>query len=112
MIKYASIVFMQGEEYDQAVDHIRNSIVMRTGCDPDMVWSGTREWCDALCEYLKQWDYGEPASDEVFDDGVTADEIRASAWDSSFYDYDKYVIEYDTRIGYCGLRRAYEPESE
>ena len=75
---FQRIVFMQGEDAQEALDILDND--------------GT----DAAIEYLAQWDM-EP--------GEIEDESAAGTDDDVYQSDDGYILTYNTRLGYIGLER-------
>lgn len=78
MPKYQRIVFMQGEEADEAL-----AILDEHGED-------------AAVEHLSQWDYGDGGG-EIMDEPASGDS------DDVHETEDGYRLSYNTRLGYIGL---------
>lgn len=76
MARYQRIVFLQGEEADEALAILDND--------------GT----EAAIDYLAQWDYG--------DAGETFDE-PANGSDDDVFEDEHYRMSWNSRIGYIGL---------
>jgi hypothetical protein len=81
MRKYQRIVFMQGEEADEALKIL------------------DEQGEDAAVEHLAQWDYGEG---EVMDEPSSGDSDDVHETD------DGYRLSYNTRLGYIGLESILE----
>lgn len=75
-IKYQSIVFLQGDNANEAMDILDN------------------QGREALLEYLKQWDHGE--RDDLRDDIGNGSSDRVIK-------FDEYYLTYNTGLNYCGL---------
>ena len=112
MVKYGCVVSAQGDDYSEA-EAVADRATFKEG---DVFWPGLyrgcKEWVDALYEHLLQWDMGEATSDEVFDDGVTLDEIKGWQGDCAIKGRGAdYVVTWDTRFGIVSLYRKYRVEA-
>lgn len=76
MAKYQRIVFLQGEEADEALAILDND--------------GT----EAAMDYLAQWDYGDAG--EEFDE-------PSSGSDDDVYEDEHHRMSWNSRLGYIGL---------
>lgn len=76
---YTRIVFMQGEEADEALDILRE------------------DGEDAAIDYLAEWDYGDAGEDFDEPSSGTDDDVHETD--------DGYRLSYNTRLGYIGLER-------
>lgn len=81
MPEYADIVFMQGDDADEAIAYAEDS----------------EDFGSALMGYLSQWDYG--------DVGEVRNELPHGARDD-VYEADDYVVSWNRGRGYCGLVRV------
>lgn len=76
MVRYQRIVFLQGEEADEALAILDND--------------GT----EAAMDYLAQWDCGDAG--EEFDEPASGDS-------DDVYEDDHHRLSWNSRIGYIGL---------
>lgn len=79
-MRYAHIIFLQGDDYDQA----------------DQFAEAQDEWCAGMVEYLSQWENGEEEITGSIGNGTS---------DSVEYVGD-FVLTWNTRMGYAGLARS------
>lgn len=86
--EYSSVVFLQGDDYDQA----RAEIDAAAGTD----WTNTLEWTDAALAYCMQWEYGDVG--EVYDTDPHGSEDEV-------FSFPGYTLAVNTRMGYIGLTR-------
>jgi len=80
-MKYANIVFIQGSDETE---------------EPEQIFRN--EGIDALCKYLKQWDYGAESENDVF---------TCEPWGTidTVYTFGNYVVFINMSIPYFGLAR-------
>lgn len=81
MREYTDIVFMQGDDADEAMAYAENA----------------DHFGAALIEYLSQWDYG--------DIGEVRNVLPHGSRDDS-YEADDYIVSWNRGMGNCGLVRA------
>jgi hypothetical protein len=93
MTRYAHIVFMQGDDYDEW------EAIMYPDREPGYL--PLPRGHDAAVEYLAQWDNGDEA--EVWD----TDTDNGKPWGTADYTYEQgeYVMSWNPPLGYVGLVR-------
>lgn len=91
--RYQSIVFIQGDDANEPIDLLYN-------------WQGDKHHCHylgvtqesvaAALEYMRQWDYGEPAEETDTPSGGSSDDTWAEG---------EYILTAHLGLGYIGLER-------
>ncbi|WP_203579168.1 hypothetical protein [Microbacterium hibisci] len=93
--RWMSIVFLQGEEADTALDMI------------------DRNGPEAAIHHLSQWDYGDQTRDAALVNGYVYDEIPQSPTDRVIRgDGSGYALTYNRHFGYVALLRHFDPVLE
>lgn len=75
---YGDVIFIQGEEADEAIDILQN------------------HGEDAVIKYLSQWDQGEYHT-------IYSHYDKTVGASDDIYETDQYVLTYNTRLNYIGL---------
>ncbi|MFT4082112.1 MAG: hypothetical protein QM638_05970 [Nocardioides sp.] len=87
--RWISVVFLQGDEADEALDLI------------------DRHGTDAAIEHLAGYDYGEETVDAALENGYVYDTVPTGATDR-IATRDVYTLTYNHSFGYVGLLREYD----
>lgn len=91
--RWVSVVFLQGEEADEALDLI------------------DRDGTDTTIEHLKGFDYGEETTDAALENGYVYDEPPTGALDRLAVD-GEYALTYNHAMGHVSLLRAHTVASD
>jgi N6-adenosine-specific RNA methylase IME4 len=97
-MRYANIVFMQGEEGHEVVDKLCN-------VEGVVAHGATAESITETIEYLSQWDFGTESEHDI------RDSIGAGTHDT-VVEEGEYVLTYNLGHGYVGLMRKVETDDE
>jgi len=88
--RWVSVVFLQGDEADRAIGTIN------------------RRGFGAGIEYLRQWDFGDEATDAALINGYVYDRIPAGSTDRTVVPAGSpYALTYSTAHRYVSLLRRY-----
>ena len=91
-VSYENIVFIQGEESNEPLDLLYNSVT------PVHYTGATEESIAAAFEYLRQWDYGEQSEE--------CECPSAGIGDRWFSDDGAYILSANLGMSYIGLVRV------
>jgi len=93
-MKYADIVFMQGDEGREVVDKLCN-------VEGVVAHGATAESITATIAHLSQWDFGDESEHTLRED-------IGAGFDDRVVEEGDYVLSWNLGIGYVGLYRKAE----
>lgn len=104
MTRYETVIFLQGDDYDEAVavaDAATKSVVGEDNAYWPGLYRGCVEWVTALRSHLMQWESNEPVEpyDGPDEPWGSYDDVDVS---------DGYAVTWNTSYGYAGLTRVIE----